>query len=65
MEELIVKALTGIVRVIKTTRESLALELEQVAAKIRAGELIADDAFDKAKETRDATAAARDKLPKE
>ena len=63
MQELIVKAITGGLKIINTTREALAADLEEIARKVRARELIADGAFDTAKQTRDDTKDARDKLP--
>lgn len=63
IQELIVGAIKAGLTVFKMTREALAAELEEIAAKVRAGALIPEEAFEKAKATRDATQDAYDKLP--
>lgn len=63
MQDLIVDIISGLVKVIKTSREALAADLEKIAEDLRAGKLIPDEAFEKAKATLDATQDARDKLP--
>lgn len=63
MADLIVDIITGLVKFIRTSREALAADLEKIAADVRAGKLIPDEAFAKAKATLDATKSARDKLP--
>lgn len=65
MQALIVDIITGLVKVIKTTREALAADLEEIAGKIRGGALIPDKAFEKAKVTLDKTTNAYDNLPDE
>ena len=63
IQELIVDIVTGIVKVIKTTREALAADLREIANKIESGALIPDEAFEKAKATLADTKSARDRLP--
>lgn len=62
MQALLVDIVTGIVRVIKTTREALAADLEEIAGQIRGGKLIPDKAFEAAKVTLGKTKDAYDKL---
>lgn len=64
LQEVIVDVITGIVKLVKTSREALAATLEEIADKVRNGALIPDAAFKRAKATRDETKSARDKLPK-
>ena len=63
MQSLIVDMITGVVKVIRTTREALAADLEEIAGKIRGGALIPDEAFAAAKVTLGKTKDAYDKLP--
>lgn len=63
MQALIVDIITALVKVAKTTREALAADLEEIAAKLRAGALIPDEAFAKGKATLSDTKDTRDNLP--
>jgi hypothetical protein len=63
MQSLIVDIVTGLVKVIRTTREALAADLREIADKIEGGALVPDEAFAKAKVTLDKTRDAYDALP--
>lgn len=63
----IVKLIEAIIEiglsVYKTTRESLAQDLEEIARRVRDGELLADDLFEKAKNDLEEVKDIRDSLP--
>lgn len=63
METLIVTFLNALARAYELGREAFAAKLEDIAAGIRAGELIPDAAFERAKATHADTKSARDSLP--
>ncbi len=63
MAALIVPIIEAIARVVNITREALAKSLEEMAADIRAGKLIPDDAFEQAKKDQARISVARDTLP--
>lgn len=47
----------------KTTRESLAQDLEVLAKRVRNGDLLADDLFEQAKDDLEEVRDIRDSLP--
>lgn len=59
----IVKGLEFIAGSVKTTREAMADTVEEIASKIRSGDLIADEAFKQWDKDHDAFDKARDALP--
>lgn len=63
----IVKLIEAIIEiglsVYKTTRDSLAQDLEEIARRVRDGELLADDLFEKAKNDLEEVKDIRDSLP--
>lgn len=62
-ESLILGTLEAIARGWGIAREALAKKLEDIATGIRNGDLIPEEAFDRAKQTHADTKSARDKLP--
>lgn len=61
--EWLIKAGKVIGETIAARREALAAELDELAAKVRAGELVSDKLLDDAERLHAATKAARDKRP--
>lgn len=60
---LIVSVLEGAVKVFNVTRESLADSLDDIAKKVRNGELIAEELFQKAHADKDKMNDIRSNLP--
>lgn len=64
-KEIIVAVLEGLVRSWRTTREALAAELEAIAAELRKGKLVPDEAFARSRTDAAAVRGVRDRLPDE
>ena len=64
IQELIIGVIKAGIAVIQTTREAVAKDLREIADDLENGGVVPDEAFERAKTTRDATADAYNKLPK-
>jgi len=63
IQEVIVSILSGLVRVFNVTRDSLAKNLEEIAADVRSGKLIPQETFDRAKADKSKVDDAYNNLP--